>query len=529
MVIKRPGKKLLTMMVMSMILIFGVSSVHAEETATKTTTGTTTTTTAKPDSTTEKQEPVLGWNGTAPQLTYYVQGETGLTQLKGLRKIGKNYYYFSPETGEVQTGLIKVGAKYYYFKAKGAAGEYGSAYLNKWKKVSGKYYWFNKKGKSVVNKWIGNYYVGPFGYRLVNGITPDGWITSSNGKKTVKIKANTFKKIDGSYYYYKSGTGLLKNKWLTTNGKKYYFDEDGKRVTGWQTIGKYTYFFSKKGVMKTGIAKVSGKQYYFNKKGRLQKNKTFTLEGKTYATDENGIVTETEATASTVSESDAKPKILVVSGHGQGDSGAVSTLGTESLKTREFAKLIVGYLKADKNIDTEWYKEGSISYDMYQQNKATFGSAGMNISNSITGAGKSSVIKNLKAGFAKNKNLPDLTAYDYVLEVHFNATAAASKDISGNGSIKGIGFYINNRKTNYKLEQKILAAVKSKTGMPIWGSGVYGSSGLFNARICQEVGTSYGLIETAFIDDKDDMTFYNKNKAKMAKAIADTIINYFSA
>lgn len=38
----------------------------------------------------------------------------------------------------------------------------------------------------------------------------------------------------------------------------------------------------------------------------------------------------------------------------------------------------------------------------------------------------------------------------------------------------------------------------------------------------------YGLLETAFIDDGDDMKFYTNNKTKIAKAIANEIVDYFS-
>ena len=44
-----------------------------------------------------------------------------------------------------------------------------------------------------------------------------------------------------------------KHGWVTKNGKTYYYNKKGKKVTGWK--------------------KISGKVYYFNAKGVLQKNK----------------------------------------------------------------------------------------------------------------------------------------------------------------------------------------------------------------------------------------------------------------
>lgn len=50
-----------------------------------------------------------------------------------------------------------------------------------------------------------------------------------------------------------SGNSELR-KWQTINGKKYYFDKKGKKLTGWQKIGKKWYWFNKKGIY-TGVTK----------------------------------------------------------------------------------------------------------------------------------------------------------------------------------------------------------------------------------------------------------------------------------
>ena len=118
--------------------------------------------------------------------------------------------------------------------------------------------------------------------------------------------------------------------------------------------------------------------------------------------------------------------------------------------------------------------------------------------------------------------------YDYVLEVHFNATGYASKDPSGNGSKKGTGTYVNSYKSSSMrtIDRKIISALNS-CGMTTWGSGVYGSSGLLNARVYQEMGVNYSLLETCFIDDNDDMKFYKNNKKEMAEKVAQAIVRHF--
>ena len=65
-------------------------------------------------------------------------------------------------------------------------------------------------------------------------------------------------------------------------------------------------------------------------------------------------------------------------------------------------------------------------------------------------------------------------------------------------------------------------------GLNTWGSGVYGSSTLLNARVFTELGMNYTLLETCFIDDRDDMKFYLKNSDEMADAVAKAIAAYFA-
>ena len=195
------------------------------------------------------------------------------------------------------------------------------------------------------------------------------------------------------------------------------------------------------------------------------------------------------------------PSILIVAGHGMGDVGAKGEYETityyEYEHTRQFANLIKAKLDASG---------AKLSVTMYDQNYALY----------QVHAGK-------KAG-----PVPDLTSYDYVLEIHFNATVESLKDTKGDGQFKGVGMYINSARTGVQLDKAIVRAIAS-TGFKIWGggTGIFKSATLLNSRTCQEKGVPYGLLETAFIDDKDDMTFYNQNKVQMAQAAADAIVDYF--
>ena len=115
-----------------------------------------------------------------------------------------------------------------------------------------------------------------------------------------------------------------------------------------------------------------------------------------------------------------------------------------------------------------------------------------------------------------------------MLEVHSNA--AVAKDEKGNGVCKGFGIYVNADKSGKArtIDNRIVANMRS-TGSAIWGGGVVESSTLLNARVCNELGVNYSLIETAFIDDRDDMKFYKSKKKAMAKAVVKAIESCFGS
>ncbi len=459
-----------------------------------------------------------GWSQSSNKVTYTQSDGTLAT---GLTKIGSKTYYFNKK-GVLQTGWIKISKKIHYFATSGAFGKLGAMATGQVTIDSKKFYFDTSSGVLFTGmKTIGKY---TYYFKKTSKMGTSG---AAVVKKFAVYKKNT-------YYFNKKGR-MVKNKWVS--GK--YLGSDGKMLVSTVTPDSYLVDDTGSKVKKvsTGLIVINNKTYYWSKsKKAFLKNTSKTIKGVTYTFDENGVGTVTSTTGTTTASTEStttssdKPNILIVAGHGQGDSGAVSSLGKEYKKTREFAKLIYNKLKASGKVNVTLYKNGSTSYDMYQQNVKTLGSSGANLSTKITGKGK--IKKKVAAAMKKNSNLPVLTNYDYVLEVHFNATGTASKDISGDGSYKGFGFYINSYKSKTGLEKNIVRAIK-KLGFSIWGgsskgTGVSVSSTLFNARICQELGVSYALVETAFIDDKDDMKFYNKKKSAMASAIANAIVAYYT-
>ncbi|MGG2024969.1 S8 family serine peptidase [Gottfriedia sp. S16(2024)] len=120
-----------------------------------------------------------------------------------------------------------------------------------------------------------------------------GWVVE-NGKKyyynSKGVKVTGWATISGKNYYFDK-SGVMKTGWLTVSGKKYYLNSDGSRFSnGWKSIsGKY-YYFDKNGVVKTGWLTVSGKKYYLNNDGSRVSNGWKSISGKNYYFDKNGVV-----------------------------------------------------------------------------------------------------------------------------------------------------------------------------------------------------------------------------------------------
>ena len=63
--------------------------------------------------------------------------------------------------------------------------------------------------------------------------------------------------------------------WLTdTDGKRYYFDQDGIMQTGWLDDGGKRYYLDEDGIMQTGDITVDGETYHLNEDGSLENYKS---------------------------------------------------------------------------------------------------------------------------------------------------------------------------------------------------------------------------------------------------------------
>lgn len=156
-----------------------------------------------------------GWSGSY----YYKNGK----KVKGLKKIGKYYYYFDSKGKVFKKGWKTIKGKRYYF------GKNKRAYTGV-KRIGKSYYLFNSKGQRTGT--------GIFTYKGKKYYTKSGVIKT--GLVTVKGK---------KYYSTRSG---LKSGWVTIKGKQYYFNPKTKVMTknkwvGNKYVGKNGYVTKTKG------------------------------------------------------------------------------------------------------------------------------------------------------------------------------------------------------------------------------------------------------------------------------------------
>lgn len=186
-------------------------------------------------------------------------------------------------------------------------------------------------------------------------------------------------------------------------------------------------------------------------------------------------------------------KILIISGHGEGDPGAIGCGYREADLNRELASLI--YKKAIA---------GGIQAVLYDQAKNAY--------------------KRIGAG-----EMIPVNGYDYVLEIHFNASVAV--DESGDGKKKGTMFYLDESETGHSVEDAILKNIYALGGVQAWDGIVTAQrqwkTGLRVQKHIRAQGVSHALLETCFVSDLDDMMWYQANKERIAEAIVRGIADGF--
>lgn len=170
-------------------------------------------------------------------------------------------------------------------------------------------------------------------------------------------------------------------------------------------------------------------------------------------------------------------KILLISGHGAGDNGAVGNGYKEADLTREVVNILKNKLSQYAQID------------VYNQSRNAF----TDVNNG-----------NLQVNW---KN------YNYVLEIHFN---------SFNGSAKGTEIYTTRIEKAKTVEENIMN--KMSKFFSVRGVKEKNFNVIYSAK---KSGVSSALLEVCFIDNAEDMNTYQSNKDAICQAICDGVAEGF--
>ena len=177
-------------------------------------------------------------------------------------------------------------------------------------------------------------------------------------------------------------------------------------------------------------------------------------------------------------------KIMLISGHGAGDSGAVATYNGVKYQEAVETVALVRKIAADLNgydVDVSVYPCERDAYQDYKNGTLTLGKS------------------------------------DLLIEIHFNAF----KFDSGNGQPKGTEVFYRPNAVNGAKEaaEQLSAAIAKTLNIPNRGAkqGNYAVIGTANAQ-----GIPAVLVEVCFIDDFDDFNIYLTRRDAVSAVIART-------
>jgi N-acetylmuramoyl-L-alanine amidase len=173
-------------------------------------------------------------------------------------------------------------------------------------------------------------------------------------------------------------------------------------------------------------------------------------------------------------------KILLISGHGAGDPGAIGTYNGKTYKEADLTREVVNGVakKLKECAEVTVYDQKRNAYTDYKNGTL-----------------------NKNANFAQ---------YDFVLEVHFNAFKADS----GDGRTKGVEIFA---KSGSSIEPAIC---KNISAVGFTNRGVKSNS-FAVINTARSKGVRAALLEVCFIDDADDMQLYLNKKEQVVDAIVE--------
>ena len=146
-----------------------------------------------------------------------------------------------------------------------------SAQAPHWEKIGRRFYWIQEDG--TVLKKGGWHVLDGERYFLAykSGRRWEGWLTTK-GKKyyfepETGILVTGKAQIGKSWYYFQEDgkrPGAMLTGLIIANGKKMYAKSSGKLISGWRNVKGKKYYFDAEREAVAGWQKINGKQYYFD-------------------------------------------------------------------------------------------------------------------------------------------------------------------------------------------------------------------------------------------------------------------------
>lgn len=183
-------------------------------------------------------------------------------------------------------------------------------------------------------------------------------------------------------------------------------------------------------------------------------------------------------------------KILIASGHGYNDPGAVGN-GTNE---RDFIRKYIA-----PNVQ-KYLKQAGHTVELYGGSKQD-----QNLYTDTAYGERVGDTKNYGMYWVHNQK------YDVVVELHLDAASA---------SATGGHVIISNHWPADKIDKDINNCLKATVGTI---RGIDPRNDLLNANVAGRLGTNYRLVEMGFITNKKDMNYLKKNYDKFSKELAGAI------
>ena len=216
----------------------------------------------------------------------YFDANSGEMAVNKFAEGAKNEWYYFDQYGKAVTGLQTINNQVLYFgqdgkQVKGQVVTLADKSIRYFDANSGEMA-VNKFAEGAKNEW---YYFDQDG-KAVTGLQTINKQVLYFGQDGKQVKGQVVTLADKSIRYFDANSGEMavnkfaegaKNEW-------YYFDQDGKAVTGLKTINNQVLYFGQDGKQVKGqVVYVNGAERYFDpKSGDMVRNKWIRLEDGTW-------------------------------------------------------------------------------------------------------------------------------------------------------------------------------------------------------------------------------------------------------